>query len=289
MASNQEEWREAQEAEAEKGGWKPLDEWDGEPKDWADAPEFNVRGQLMKRIQRQSRELQDLKTDAGDKQAAIKALGEQNRKLAEREFAKAKGDLLEQKKRAYEEGNVDALVDLDERILDMNKVQQNEAPVQTAETGASNSYRNDEIVAKFQNWMQDEDNTWFRDNIAMRNTAMQLGDEYLNEDPDIAMDTLFDKISTRTKEMFKPADAEKAPKRKASQVDDTEPGSSYTRGASTRGSKNNYVVQLNEEQRRVALTLAKADTFQNDEGTLSEKDQIAVYAKQLHETGALDE
>ena len=42
------------EGKARKNGWLPEDDWHGEAGDWVDYKEFNLRGELMGRINEQS-------------------------------------------------------------------------------------------------------------------------------------------------------------------------------------------------------------------------------------------
>ena len=63
------------EDKARNGGWRPEGEWDGKPEDWVDYREFNVRGELMGRIQEQSGILNNQKKMLDEQKQALKDMG----------------------------------------------------------------------------------------------------------------------------------------------------------------------------------------------------------------------
>lgn len=48
---------------ARQGGWKPLEEWDGDPKEWRSAEVFNERGEWIQRHKAQERRINELQDD----------------------------------------------------------------------------------------------------------------------------------------------------------------------------------------------------------------------------------
>ena len=70
-------------------GWRPEDEWTGEPDQWRPAKEFLDRGELMDRISDQTRQLRGQKDELAKVQTALKEMGNHNTKIAEKEYDKA--------------------------------------------------------------------------------------------------------------------------------------------------------------------------------------------------------
>lgn len=94
---------------AEKQGWRPLEDWDGNPDDWVDAKTFNQRGDkiasiAVSRAKRQQSRIDMLESQlvqVSDKYAQINA--------RERAQAKATADVLEQRIKQLEAQKEDAL------------------------------------------------------------------------------------------------------------------------------------------------------------------------------------
>jgi len=52
--------RSESEIQARESGWKPKDEWDGDPTEWVSAEEFNRRGEYLRKIHNQNRKIKQL-------------------------------------------------------------------------------------------------------------------------------------------------------------------------------------------------------------------------------------
>lgn len=281
----------AQEEQARQEGWVPFDEWDGSPGDWVDAPEFNVRGSLMKRIQKQSREIADLKRTSQEQIKALKELGDHNRKVAEYEYQRAIKDLRAKKKEALDEGDSDQVLSIDDQLDQLKEAQAENkklASQENQDTGSQNAPdpKTAELADYMQTWASKPENAWFVDNVAMRNTALELGDKILARDPNIDLDELFSEVSKQTKKAFGKA---KSPSEAA--VDDSGDASGAARAKASgnkSGGKKYSSSRLSSEQLKIAKTLAASGAFQDDKGSLSEKQQIEIYAQQLGEMGELD-
>lgn len=50
-------YEEKHEIKARAGGWKPLEDWEGESDDWVDARDFNTRGEYITKIKDQNNQL----------------------------------------------------------------------------------------------------------------------------------------------------------------------------------------------------------------------------------------
>lgn len=109
------------EATAREHGWKPKEEWEGDPDDWVSYKEFNRRGELFARIAKYGHELKE-------NREALKKLFVDQRKLYDAGYAKALAELKQQKMQAAEEGDARRMLLVDEEIDNLKenhqKVQQ---------------------------------------------------------------------------------------------------------------------------------------------------------------------
>lgn len=85
------------EARARKSGWKPLDEYDGDPSKWRSSEEFNVRGEFIDKFRRQDEEAKGFKEQLGNMhQLHEVAMGNQRKELeAKRDDAVATANIDE--------------------------------------------------------------------------------------------------------------------------------------------------------------------------------------------------
>ena len=110
------------EERATGNGWQPEEDWieaGKEPADWVDAPEFNVRGELMGRIQGMGRKLNGYEKEIAELRATQKKHSEVTRSMVEATYKKAIVDLNRQRREAMEVGDYDQLDELDQRRDEM--------------------------------------------------------------------------------------------------------------------------------------------------------------------------
>ena len=149
-------------------GWVPQDEWSGNPEDWRPAKEFVDRGELFKKIDEVRRENKSLKH-------AMEEFGKHHAKVRELEYKRAIETLKAQKKEAYAEGDLDAVVEIDDR-LDEVKEQRRVAEAQPThvETQA------DPVLVAWIN-----KNPWYTTDRAMKVVADEVArDAFVNGERD---------------------------------------------------------------------------------------------------------
>src|SRR5687768_12579790 len=149
------------EQSAMEQGWVPQDQWEGPADQWRPAKEFLDRGELFKKIDAQNRDIKELRK-------ALIDLKNHNSKIAEVEYKRALADLKSQKREALADGNVDAIMDIDEKIEAVRDAQQAHA----AQPEVSHPAEANQL---FQTWLHR--NTWFESNRVMRAYANDLGKE----------------------------------------------------------------------------------------------------------------
>jgi hypothetical protein len=104
------------ETEARHMGWVPKDEFNGDEHKWVDAGEFVRRGELFKKIDLQNKELKEVKQ-------TIKLLAQHNARIKEDAYKQAIADLKAQKKEALLDGDADAVIEIDEQLIDVKEQQ----------------------------------------------------------------------------------------------------------------------------------------------------------------------
>lgn len=147
------------EEKAIEQGWKPQDQWEGNPEDWRPAKEFLDRGELFKKIDDQNRTIKEFKRTLDD-------FSRHHAKVKEAEYKHALEDLKKQKKEALVEGDADAVVDIDERI-DLVKEAQRQPTPQPVQEPTVNPI--------FTAWVTR--NTWYNNSEAMRSYADRIGNK----------------------------------------------------------------------------------------------------------------
>jgi DNA-binding ferritin-like protein len=95
-------------------GWRPKEEWDGDPDEFVDAKEYVGRKPLFDKIQSQSRSLKETNR-------ALEALKTHYTKVKEDEYQRALKTLKEERASAVEEGDRVAFNRLDDEIKGIEK------------------------------------------------------------------------------------------------------------------------------------------------------------------------
>ncbi len=143
-------------------GWIPKEEFDGDESEFIDAPEFVRRGELFAKIEKQSKELKDVRN-------ALKALGEHHSKVKEMEYERAMKALKAERRQATIEGDHERALALEDKIDEIRLekdqiVRQAQQAVQIEESG---------YTPEFQSWVGR--NNWYESNRTMRAAADALG------------------------------------------------------------------------------------------------------------------
>jgi len=150
---------------AADNGWRPEEEWNGEPDDWVDWKEFNFRGQLMGRINEQSGILHTYKGQIEEQKKVIDDLSSLQKGIADREYKKAIKSLRLEKARAVEEGEGGRVVEIEEKIdelKDKKASYDKPSPPPTVDDSVP-----PEVVA----WLEKPDNQWYHQDLFLKSVA----------------------------------------------------------------------------------------------------------------------
>lgn len=133
-------------ARAASNGWQPLEDWvesGREEADWVDYSEFNVRGELMGKIQGMGRKLSNLEQENERLKEATHAAAKLTQEMVDKQYAKALSDLKRERREAMEVGDYDAVEDLDERREELTTKRQELKEMQDAEEQTSKPEKRD--------------------------------------------------------------------------------------------------------------------------------------------------
>lgn len=252
------------ESRARAGGWVPKEEWQGAEDEWVDYREFNFRGELMERIQSQTKALKKSDKTVGELKQAIKALGEHNAKIAEMQYDRAMRSLRKEKANAIAEQDSDKIAEIEENIDKLNAAKANskfdfditEEPTQATPN------------PEFLNWQARPENSWYGKDTPMTATADALAVQFAQErSGNYTPRELLEHVDRQLRKEF--------PHKfggSAGRVSE-----SSAQGASRSRSKKFSARDLNEEQRAIGRRFVEAGAFK----------EIQEYVDQLADLGEI--
>jgi hypothetical protein len=166
------------EAKARDNGWAPLGEWRGKEEDWVNYDMFNVKGELMTRIQEQSSIINHMKNKVSERDGVIEDMSALQNQLTERAYKEALRDLTARKKEAFEDSNFDGLVEIDEEINDLKAAKP--APV-----AAAQEPQGDGVAPEVVEWLQKPEQSWYHTNDTLRGMAEGIAGVALQSNPNL--------------------------------------------------------------------------------------------------------
>ena len=265
------------EEKARQDGWVPLDEWAGDPGDWVDAKQFNLKGELYGRIKKQSKFINDMKSEVTDLKEAIKEMREHSKKVVEQERAQMLKELKKERREAMEASDYDAVDELEEKMdelkaLDLDDEPEPETPQQQGP--------DPEVIA----WL--DNNQWYSEDRVARGAFEQIVAGMVEEDPSVEQDPTqllndaFDVLKKELPSKFNASDdAEEeeetpAPRKRSSVSEPSQRGRTKASTTKVKYSKKD----LNDQQLRFGQTFVESGAFKS----------LDEYAAELATLGELD-
>lgn len=239
------------EVAARTKGWKPKEEYTGDPGMWVDAKEFVGREPLFDKIRSQSRELKEVKK-------TVDAMASHFKKSVDFAVNAKIVELKTQRTEAIKEGDVEKVDEIDTAI-EAQKAAKADVPTTP------------EIAPEIKTWV--ETNPWYTKDAELHDFALAYNESYLKRNPGDLEGSLRE-TAKATKRAFPdkfPKDGgngEAAGKRPAPTVE----GSSAPAGKG----KSISVSRLNADQRLAHDQYVKAGIFTSEE-----------YIKELDKMGEL--
>lgn len=171
------------EQEALQNGWKPQEQWDGDPERWVDAETFVRRGEeilpivraenkkLKEQLAQTAQMVQSLQQKVNGGDETIKALQEAHEDTLKRALTQQRLELTQQLKQAQEEGDAAAVVQLEDQLEEV-KAQQKELKDGKKAPAEPQQVPEDPLFTQFKS-----DNDWFGVDRRKTNFALAVGQE----------------------------------------------------------------------------------------------------------------
>lgn len=232
------------ETEALNMGWRPETEWEGDPEDFVTAKEFVQRKSLFDKISTVQKENKELRT-------VVEKLKEHHNNIEEYTRKQVLADLQKARKAAFEEGNADAINEIDEAIIDY-KLQEKERKEVKVEPQQPDPQQ-------FLDWRNK--NPWFGTNEVLTIAANGLAAKYIKEHGNGDPAAVLRYVETEVKKEF-PEKFQNPNKQRATSVESSSPG---------KATKQSNTYTLTDEERRIAQKFVRAGAYKS----------VDDYAKEL--------
>jgi hypothetical protein len=220
---------------AKQGGWRPKEDWTGDPDEWVDHAEFVRRKPLFDKIHSLSKALKD-------KDAKIDAVSKHATKAFEAGRERAIKELEEQRRKAVEVGDVEAFDEVEKQLQEARKDPEPEVDLKVEP----------EIPPVIQDFSKRNDK-WFEKDEDMTDYALARAKKYTEQG--LTLDVALEKVDVDVRRAF-PHKFVNPNKEKPAAV-----GSNNTE---TRAKSYSY-GDLNAEQRNVWASLKKAPGYTFDQ------------------------
>lgn len=168
------------EAKARGDGWRPETEWNGDASQWIDYREFNVRGELMGRIQEQSNIIHNQKGQIDEVKTALTDLKGMQDKIADNEYKKLMKNLKSAKAAAIDDSNGEAVAEIDEEIENLRAAQASATAPQPKAAGKTAAKP---LSPEVQSWLAQSQNSWYNTNVVMRTQANAVAADITQKNP----------------------------------------------------------------------------------------------------------
>jgi len=188
------------EAKALEKGWKPKDQFEGDPAEWRDAREFLDRGELLDTIHGANRKVKQLEN-------ALKHFAELHKTVSITAYNKALKDLKARQAVAVENADRDEFEavsrEIDETQIQLNKEVENVSKV-TSEIDSA-----EDIETVFKSFVSK--NAWYETNPEAKEYADEQGQLFKAKNPNTSFQDMLNYVETKTKKLFKELDPNRKP------------------------------------------------------------------------------
>ena len=229
------------ERSARESGWKPKDEWDGDPEEWVSAGEFNRRGELLRKIHNQNRQLKQLDD-------VVTTLAKQQKQIFEAGYAKAERELKSQLREANKEGDDATAEAIEERMEALKKQREEDIKAVDVKVAPQQAA----VAPEFESWVQR--NQWFIKDPALRAYAEKVGIAHAEKNPAKSNSEIYQYVTDEVKKRFPEEFGMTAPKKKT--------GSPVLSGGPS-GPSQTVRVALTQEEKAVGRALVEKGIYKN--------------------------
>lgn len=236
--------------QAQAMGWRPKEEWAGDPEDFVEAKEYVQRKSFFDKISTISKENKELKE-------TLDKFKDHYSKVEEHARKAALAELKSRKKAALEEGDADAVVEIDEAIADFKIQEKQQEAQKEAESKTSQGDAPPELVQ----WRSR--NSWFGQDPEMTTQANALAMGY--KAMGMAPIDILDKVEKDIKKAFKEKFTNPN-KAKATAVESAAAGAKSTASAGR--------FQPSDEERKIAAKFVKSGLFKTADDYYSQLQKL---------------
>lgn len=243
--------QEQQKAKAVEKGWKPLEEYDGDPGDWVDAPEFLGRQKLYDRIN-------DLKStltrSQREHQRDLKKIAEDMAHIREQEYTRALRELETKRNQAQREDDVDAVVAVSKEIEEVKskKLKEDLTATKTPQDQGA------QATPEFVEWQTRND--WFTKDHEMRSDAISIGTGYAFSNPNKTQVEVLDYVEKKIKKIYSEKFRKPTPPTEG-KVEGSATAARNPDRKATGSGKKLTLDDLPAEEQRIARTIIKSGAF----------------------------
>ena len=228
------------EQKAMEQGWKPLDQWEGDPDTQRSAKEYLDRGELLGKIKSQNQQLAEIRQ-------ALAGMTDHNKRVYAAGYENAIKELKAQKLQALRDNEPEAVMQLDEKIDEAKEALQTIKAQPKVTQGPSPTTVQ---------WLKD--NSWYKTDRIMMAAANQIASDLARSTPGIDEETIYATIDREIKKDF-PHKFQK----QSTSAPNPDGQSSRSAGAGqpskgTSGSFEKLVGTMNETQASIARSLVKS-------------------------------
>ena len=238
----------AVEQEAMAQGWRPKEEFEGDPDRFIDAGEFVRRGELFSKIDHQNKELKQLRQ-------AMEQFKAHHAQVDQRAYERAVADLKRQRKEALAEGDVDQYDQLDNAI-DNLKEQREAELIRQAQQAHQQAQQ---VDPAFTEWVNK--NPWYTTDVTMAGAANAYGMTLAKQG--VPPLEVLKRVEQHIKQEFK---------HKFTNPNREKPSAVESPGTRGSGAKTKY--QPSEMEKRIGASLVRAKAFEKVEDYYAELEKM---------------
>lgn len=239
---------EAQATKARTLGWKPLEEFKGDPGEWVDAKEFVGRQSLFDKIKSLKDELRSQRQSFDTDMQQIKGYVQQMSKV---EYDKAVRQIKQERRAAVEERDVEAVEQFDEQLKQVEQARINMPDPKAQQTQRMAQ----EVQEQFTAWK--DKNSWYQEDHELRQEADSLGTGYGAKNPNKSPADVMDYVERTIKKLYPERFGRKpVEEKKAAAVEGGGPSHNVASGRKTNANTLSE-SELTADQSKIMNTLIK--------------------------------
>jgi len=183
-------------------GWRPKEQYEGDPDQWVDAGEFMRRGELLDRISSQSRQLRQMEEKVGKFEKTFISMAEQQQQLAEQKYQEAYENLKNKKVEALDAMDNKAVVEVEEKMKQLEQTRAEATQEPDTNSQESNTQQAPQVDPIVDEWTKR--NTWYTQDVIMQGAADAIAAQYVQQNPGSETDAtaVLNYVESRMKQEF---------------------------------------------------------------------------------------